>query len=111
MKRQAVVNMIVVTDQAKDLFCGIKHPEDRAVRLDLAENEALHDRSGERQIRLAVGKSREDDRIALPDCEEVLRISRDTSEAFDGCGLKPLETAEGTGFSVAPQEACRDAAS
>ncbi len=50
--------MIVVTEQAKDFFCGVQHPEDKVVRLDLAENNALNGRSGEKQVRMAAGEPR-----------------------------------------------------
>ncbi len=103
--------MIIVSEQAKDFFSGVRHPEDKVVRLDLARHTALDDRSGERQVRVAVGESRKDDQVVLRDGEEVLRISHAVSEAFDGGVLKPLETSQGLGFCIAPPEAGQDAAS
>lgn len=103
--------MIIVTEQAKDFFCGIQHPEDEVVRLDLAENNALNGRSGEKQVRVAAGEPRKDDQVVRRGGEEVLRISRAVSDAFDGCVMRRVETPEGVGFSIAPPEAGRDAAS
>lgn len=103
--------MIIVTEQAKDYFHRIQHPEDKVVRLDLARNDALQDRPGEKRIRMAVGESRRDDQIVLREGEEVLRISRGVSDAFDGCVMRRVETPEGVGFSIAPPDAGRDAAS
>jgi len=94
--------MIIVTEQAKNFFCGVHHPEDKVVRLDLAENNAPSGRPGEKQVRMVAGEPRKDDQVVRCGGKEVLYISRAVSEAFDGCVLKPLEIPEGVGFSIAP---------
>lgn len=87
--------MIIVTEQAKDFFCGIQHPEDKVVRLDLARNDALQDRPGEKRVRVTADEPRKDDQVVRRGGEEVLRISRAVSEAFDGCVMRLVETPEG----------------
>ncbi len=103
--------MIIVTEQAKDFFCGIQHPEDKVVCLDLARNDALQDRPGAKRVRVTADEPRNDDQVVPRGGEEVLRIPGAVGDAFDGCVMRRVETPEGVGFSIARPEAGRDAAS
>lgn len=82
--------MITVTEQAKDLFMEIEHPEGTVLCLD----PILDEETGETSVGLASGEPQEDDQIIERDGGVLLRISAPVSEALNGRKLDLVETPE-----------------
>lgn len=92
--------MIAVTEEAKELFSTVEHPEGTVLRLDPATDEA----TGETRIGLSAGEPRVDDQVVDHNGDELLRIHASVSEALDGSILNLVETPEGTGIGLTTPE-------
>jgi Fe-S cluster assembly iron-binding protein IscA len=88
--------MITVTEQAKDFFLDVEHPEGTILRLD----PILDEETGETSIGLASGEPQEDDQIVERDGGVLLRISAPVSEALNGGKLDLVETPEGPAIGL-----------
>ncbi|CAN5612083.1 hypothetical protein BH24ACT20_BH24ACT20_14410 [soil metagenome] len=92
--------MIEVTEEAKELFLEVEHPEGSVLRLDPVMDES----SGETQIGIAAGEQQEGDQIVEHAGDDLLYIAAPVSEALDGSTLDRVETPEGPGIGIAPPE-------
>ncbi len=92
--------MIEVTEEAKELFLEVEHPEGSVLRLDPVTDQS----TGETQIGIAAGEQQEGDQVIEHDGEDLLYIAAPVSEALDGSTLDRVETPEGPGIGIAPPE-------
>ena len=92
--------MIPVTEEAKELFLSVEHPEGTILRLDPVEDES----TGETQIGLSAGEPRGDDQVVEHDGESLLHIAAPVSEALDGSTLNIVDTPEGPAIGIALDE-------
>ena len=88
--------MITVTDEAKELFTTVEHPEGTILRLDPVTDES----TGETQIGLSAGEPQGDDQVIEHDGVSLLHIADPVSEAFDGSTLNLVETPEGPAIGL-----------
>lgn len=88
--------LIQVTEEAKDLFQNVEHPEGTVLRLD----PVMDENSGQTQIGIAAGEPREDDQVVEQGGEELLHIAAPVSEALDGSTLNVVDTPEGPGIGI-----------
>lgn len=88
--------MISVTEEARELFLNVEHPEGTVLRLDPVANED----TGETRIGLAAGEPRGDDQVVEHEGESLLHIAAPVSEALDGSTLDLVETSEGPGIGL-----------
>lgn len=88
--------MITVTEEAKELFLSVEHPEGTVLRLDPVANGD----TGETQIGLAAGEPRGDDQVVEHGGESLLHIAAPVSEALDGSTLDLVDTPEGPGIGL-----------
>lgn len=92
--------MITVTEEAKELFQNVDHPEGTVLRLDPMTDET----SGETQIGIAAGEPQGDDQVVDHAGESLLHIAAPVSEALDGSTLDMVETPEGPGIGITPPD-------
>lgn len=92
--------MISITEEAKELFREVDHPEGTVLRLDPVQDPA----TGETQISLGAGEGMDGDQVVEHAGEDVLYISAPLSEALDGSTIDRVETPEGPGIGIAPPE-------
>jgi iron-sulfur cluster assembly protein len=75
--------MITVTEEAKELFLDVDHPDDTVLRLDPVADQ----NTGETQIGISAGEPLSDDQVVEHDGEAVLHIVGPVSQALDGSTL------------------------
>ncbi len=92
--------MIEVTEEAKELFLQVEHPEGSVLRLDPVTDQS----TGETQIGIAAGEHQDGDQVVEHAGEDLLYIAAPVSEALDGSTLDRVETPEGPGIGIAPPE-------
>lgn len=92
--------MISITEEAKELFMDVDHPEGTVLRLD----PVMDENSDETQISLGAGEEMDGDQIVEHSGEEILYIAAPVSEALDGSTIDRVETPEGPGIGIAPPE-------
>jgi iron-sulfur cluster assembly protein len=100
--------MITVTEEAKELFQTVEHPEGTVLRLDPVTDES----TGQTQIGLAAGEPQADDQVVEHGGSDLLHISAPVSEALDGGTLNLVDTPEGpaigiSGVNEEPHPNCR----
>ena len=88
--------MITVTEEAKELFTTVEHPEGTILRLDPVTDES----TGETQIGLSAGEPQGDDQVIEHDGVSLLHIAGPVSEALDGSTLNLVETPEGPALGL-----------
>ena len=88
--------MITVTEEAKQLFLNVEHPEGTILRLD----PVMDQETGETQIGLAAGEPRGDDQVVERDGESLLHIAAPVSEALDGSTLNMVDTPDGPAIGI-----------
>src|SRR5919199_3595491 len=98
--------MITLTEEAKELFLSVEHPEGTILRLD----PVIDQETGETQIGLAAGEPRGDDQVVEHEGESLLHIAAPVSEALDGSTLNLVDTPEGpaTGIVIPDGEPLTD---
>ena len=89
--------MITVTEEAKELFRNVEHPEGTILRLDPVTDES----TGETQIGLSAGEPRGDDQVVEHEGQDLLHIAGPVSEALDGSTLNLVDTPEGPAIGIA----------
>jgi iron-sulfur cluster assembly protein len=92
--------MITVTEEAKELFLNVEHPEGTILRLD----PVIDQNTGETQIGLAAGSPNGDDQVVEHDGEDLLHIAAPVSEALDGSTLNVVDTPEGPAIGISTPE-------
>lgn len=93
--------MITVTEEAKELFLNVEHPEGTILRLD----PVIDQDTGETQIGLAAGEPRSGDQVVEYDGESLLHIASTVSEALDGGTLNKVDTPDGPAIGIGiPEE-------
>lgn len=90
--------MITVTEEAKELFQQVEHPEGTVLRLDPVTDQ----NSGQTQIGIAAGEPKGDDQVIEHEGESLLHIDASVSEALDGSTLDKVDTPEGPGIGINP---------
>lgn len=88
--------MITVTEEAKELFRQVEHPEGTVLRLDPVVDED----SGETKIGIAAGEPQGGDQVVEHEGTSLLHIAAPVSEALDGSTLDVVETPEGPGIGL-----------
>ena len=88
--------MIKVTEEAKELFMNIEHPDDTVLRLD----PVVDQETGATQIGLSAGEPMSDDQLVEHNGETLLHIAAPVSEALDGSTLDAVATPEGPGIGI-----------
>ena len=88
--------MIKVTEEAKELFMNIEHPDDTVLRLD----PVVDQETGATQIGLSAGEPMSDDQLVEHNGETLLHIAAPVSEALDGSTLDAVDTPEGPGIGI-----------
>jgi iron-sulfur cluster assembly protein len=88
--------MITVTEEAKELFLQVEHPEGQVLRLDPVTDV----NTGQTQIGIAAGEPRFDDQVVEHEGESLLHIAAPVSEALDGSTLDVVQTPEGPGIGI-----------
>ncbi|MEW6637439.1 MAG: hypothetical protein AB1425_11590 [Actinomycetota bacterium] len=88
--------MITVTEEAKELFLQVEHPEGTVLRLDPVVDET----SGETSIGLAAGEPQGGDQVVEHEGMSLLHIAAPVSEALDGSTLDVVETPDGPGIGL-----------
>jgi iron-sulfur cluster assembly protein len=88
--------MITVTEEAKELFLSVQHPEGTILRLD----PVIDQDTGETQIGLAAGEPRGDDQVVEHEGESLLHIAAPVSEALDGSTLNMVDTPDGPAIGI-----------
>ena len=83
--------MITVTEEARELFRTVEHPEGTVLRLDPVTDES----TGQTQIGLAAGEPQGDDQVVEHEGVSLLHIAGPVSEALDGSTLNLVDTPEG----------------
>ncbi len=84
--------MITVTQEAKEMFTTVEHPEGTILRLDPVTDEI----TGETQIGLSAGEPQGDDQVIEHDgVVSLLHIAGPVSEALDGSTINLVNTPEG----------------
>lgn len=93
--------MITVTEEAKQLFKNVDHPEGTVLRLDPV---VANQETGETQIGLSAGEPKSDDQVVEHEGESLLHIAGPISQALDGSTINLVETPEGPGIGITPPE-------
>jgi iron-sulfur cluster assembly protein len=88
--------MITVTDEAKDLFLNVEHPEGTVLRLD----PVVDQNSGTTQIGISAGEPMSGDQVVEHEGETLLCIAAPVSEALDGSTLDAVDTPQGPGIGI-----------
>ncbi len=92
--------MITVTDEAKELFKQVEHPEGTVLRLDPVTDE----NTGETQVGISAGEPQADDQVVEGEGDSLLHIAQPVSDALDGSTLNVVETPDGPGIGITPPE-------
>jgi iron-sulfur cluster assembly protein len=93
--------MITVTQEAKELFLNVEHPDDTVLRLD----PVVDQNTGETQIGISAGEPMSDDQVVEHDGEAVLHIAGPVSQTLDGSTLDAVDTPEGPGIGITTPDA------
>jgi iron-sulfur cluster assembly protein len=88
--------MIKVTEEAKQLFLNVDHPDGTVLRLD----PVVDQNTGETQLGISAGEPMSDDQVIEHDGESLLHIASPVSEALDGSTLDAVNTPEGPGIGI-----------
>ncbi len=88
--------MITVTEEAKQLFLNVEHPDGTVLRLE----QVVDPNTGETQIGLSAGEPMSDDQVVEHNGETLLHIAAPVSEALDGSTLDAVDTPEGPGIGI-----------
>lgn len=88
--------MITVTEEAKELFLNVDHPEGTVLRLD----PVVDQNTGETQIGMSAGEPMSNDQVIEHNGESLLHIAAPVSEALDGSTLDAVNTPEGPGIGI-----------
>jgi iron-sulfur cluster assembly protein len=88
--------MITLTEEAKELFLNVEHPDGTVVRLD----PMVDQNTGETQISISAGEPMSDDQVVEHNGESVLHIAAPVSEALGGSTLDVVDTPEGPGIGI-----------
>ena len=88
--------MITVTEEAKELFLDVDHPDGTVLRLD----PVVDQNTGETQIGMSAGVPMSDDQVVEHNGESLLHIAAPVSEALDGSTLDAVNTPEGRGVGI-----------
>ncbi len=88
--------MIKVTEEAKELFLNVEHPDHTVLRLD----PVVDQETGATQIGLSAGEPMNDDQVVEHNGETLLHIAAPVSEALDGSTLDAVDTPEGPGIGI-----------
>ena len=88
--------MITVTEEAKELFLDVDHPDGTVLRLD----PVVDQNTGETQIGMSAGEPMSDDQVVEHNGESLLHIAAPVSEALDGSTLDAVNTPEGPGIGI-----------
>lgn len=92
--------MITVTEEAKELFQSVEHPEGTVLRLDPVTDQS----TGETQIGIAAGEPQAEDQVVEHEGETLLHIAAPVSDALDGSTMNVVETPEGPGIGITQPE-------
>ncbi len=92
--------MISVTEEAKELFLSVDHPEGTVLRLDPVTDED----SGQTVVGVAAGEPQGDDQVVEHAGESLLHIAAPVSDALDGSVLNVVDTPEGPGIGLTPPD-------
>lgn len=90
--------MIKITEEARELFLSVEHPEGTVLRLD----PMIDEDTGETQIGIATGEPQAEDQVVEHGGESLLHIAAPVSEALDGSTLDLVETPEGPSIGITP---------
>ena len=88
--------MITVTEEAKELFLNVDHPDGTVLRLD----PMVDQNTGETQIGMSAGEPMSDDQVVEHNGESLLHIAAPVSQALDGSTLDAVNTPEGRGIGI-----------
>ena len=88
--------MITVTEEAKELFLDVDHPDGTVLRLD----PVVDQNTGETQIGMSAGEPMSDDQVVEHNGESLLHIAAPVSEALDGSTLDAVNTPEGPSIGI-----------
>ena len=88
--------MITVTEEAKELFLNVDHPDGTVLRLD----PMVDQNTGETQIGISAGEPMSDDQVIEHNGESLLHIAAPVSQALDGSTLDAVNTPEGRGIGI-----------
>ena len=88
--------MITVTEEAKELFLNVDHPDGTVLRLD----PVVDQNTGESQIGISAGEPMSDDQVVEHNGESLLHIAAPVSQALDGSTLDAVDTPEGRGIGI-----------
>jgi iron-sulfur cluster assembly protein len=88
--------MIAVTEEAKQLFLNVEHPDGTVLRLDPVVDQI----TGETQLGISAGEPMSDDQVVEHNGEPLLHIASPVSEALDGSTLDAVNTPEGPGIGI-----------
>jgi iron-sulfur cluster assembly protein len=88
--------MITVTEEAKQLFLDVDHPDGTVLRLD----PVVDQNTGEAQLGISAGEPMSGDQVVEHNGESLLHIASPVSEALDGSTLDAVNTPEGPGIGI-----------
>jgi iron-sulfur cluster assembly protein len=88
--------MITVTEEAKELFLNVEHPDGTVLRLD----PVVDQNTGETQIGISAGEPMSDDQVVEHNGESLLHIAAPVSEALDGSIMDAVDTPQGPGIGI-----------
>jgi hypothetical protein len=88
--------MIAVTEEAKQLFLNVEHPDGTVLRLD----PVVDQNTGETQLGISAGEPMSDDQVVEHNGESLLHIASPVSEALDGSTLDAVNTPQGPGIGI-----------
>jgi iron-sulfur cluster assembly protein len=88
--------MITVTEEAKELFLKVEHPDGTVLRLD----PVVDQNTGETQIGISAGEPMSDDQVVEHNGESLLHIAAPVSAALDGSTLDAVNTPQGPGIGI-----------
>jgi iron-sulfur cluster assembly protein len=88
--------MITVTEEAKQLFLNVEHPDGTVLRLD----PVVDQNTGETQIGISAGQPMSDDQVVEHNGESLVHIAAPVSQALDGSTLDAVNTPEGPGIGI-----------
>lgn len=92
--------MITVTEEAKERFLSVEHPEGTVLRLD----PVVDQNTGATQIGVSAGEPMVDDQVVEHEGEPLLHIAAPVSDALDGSTLDAVDTPEGPGIGIVTTE-------
>jgi iron-sulfur cluster assembly protein len=88
--------MITITEEARERFLSVEHPEGTVLRLD----PMVDQNTGATQIGVSAGEPMGDDQVIEHDGEPLLHIAAPVSEALAGSTLDAVDTPEGPGIGI-----------